>query len=212
MTSVDLLIFDLDGTLVDSQQDLTNAVNFARKELGYPELDVATVTRYVGDGVHKLLERSIPDAEAVERALALFRDHYSRHALDFTRPYPGVHEMLHHFRNKKMAVLSNKPAGFTRSILEGLNLAPFFEMILGGDSADALKPDPAPVLHILKQMKVDAGRAVMIGDGPTDIQAAKNAGILSCAVTYGLRDRKTLAAEEPDFIIDQVSELCPLFV
>lgn len=211
---VDLLIFDLDGTLVDTRQDLTNSVNFVRQNFGLPELPLVEVVRYVGDGVHKLMERTLQsnDPNLIEEARRIFARHYREHCLDFSALYDGVLDVLHHFREKKMAVISNKPDEFTLAILKGLGVGHYFKIILGGDSQPELKPSPAPILHILEKLGVPSEKAVIIGDGATDIESGKRAGIHTCAVTYGYRSREILTQSQPELMIDHLSQLKNILV
>lgn len=213
MIQLDLLIFDLDGTLVDTRQDLTNSVNYVRKIFGLSELPLAEVMRYVGDGVHKLMERSLQseDPGMIEDAIQIFARHYREHCLDFSTLYEGAREVLDHFRAKKMAVISNKPDEFTLAILKGLGVDHYFNIILGGDSQPELKPSPAPILHILKELAAPPERAVIIGDGTTDIESGKRAGVHTCAVTYGYRSRVALAPAKPEFMIESLRELVNIF-
>ncbi|MFQ5652530.1 MAG: HAD family hydrolase [bacterium] len=206
---VDLLIFDLDGTLVDTRQDITNSVNFVLTELGVPNLSLQQVQQRVGDGVRKLLQRSLPEHlhHRIEEALPLFKEHYGQHLLAHSCFYPGVLDMLDHFIAKKMAIISNKPAAFTRTVVEGLGVSDRFTAILGGDSLLARKPDPQPILYILRELDVPPGAAVMIGDSPSDVVAGRAAGVLTCAVTYGFRSPELLSAARPHFMIDRMTQL-----
>lgn len=209
MLSLDLLIFDLDGTLVDTRQDLTNSVNFTRSEYGLPPLTLTQVMQHVGDGMRKLLQRSLPDVgpEAIKQAIATFREHYGEHQVDHSRLYPGVRETLKHFRSKKLAVLSNKPEEFTLTVVEQLGIGQYFQAVLGGDSVAALKPSPEPILHILRILEVNPDKCIMIGDGPTDIESGRAAGIWTCGVTYGFRPPEVIRNCNPDFLIDGLAEL-----
>ncbi len=213
MTPVDLLIFDLDGTLVDTRQDLTNSVNCARTGLGLPPMSLSDVMALVGDGIRNLLKRSLPKAEAarVDEAFALFRGHYRDHLLDVSDFYPNVKDVLRHFRDKKMAVASNKPEEFSRKIIEELEPNGLFQLVLGGDSLPVMKPHPEPILEILKRLGVPSQGAVMIGDSPADIVAGRAAGVLTCAVTYGYREEGLLLESHPDFLIRDIRELIDLF-
>ncbi len=212
--SVDLLIFDLDGTLVDTRQDLANSVNFVRKAFGFPALNLAEVMLYVGDGVHKLMVRALKSQERrrIDEAIVIFRRHYRQHCLDFSTLYDGALEVLDHFRAKKMAVISNKPDEFTLTILKGLRVDHYFKIILGGDSQPELKPSPAPILYILEELGVPPEKAVIIGDGATDIESGKRAGIHTCAVTYGFRSRDPLAQLQPELMIEHMRELKSCFL
>lgn len=213
MPHVDLIVFDLDGTLVDSRRDIADSVNFALTALSLPSLKTEEVMGYVGDGLTKLIERSLANnrLEKIDEVVDIFRSHYREHLLDFSTFYPNVEIILNHFRNKKIAVVSNKPEEFTRSMLEELQVADFFEIILGGDSLPVMKPDPGPILHVLNHLGVSADKAAIVGDGTTDMEAGKAAKIWTCAVTYGLKKKEVLLKTNPDFMIDDIRELKKIF-
>src|SRR3972149_1085297 len=147
---IDLLIFDLDGTLVDTRADLTAAVNHTLEKLALPPLSMEQVCRYVGDGLETLLSRALglQHGDLVDNAVRLFRDYYGLHLLDRTRLYPGVRETLEHFRGKRKAIVTNKPLAFSERILAGLEIESHFEVILGGDSTVQRKPHPEPALKV----------------------------------------------------------------
>jgi phosphoglycolate phosphatase len=214
MQKIDLIIFDLDGTLVDTRQDITNSVNYARKMFGLPPLDVDTVIKHVGNGVKKLMERSLPEnqRDKVQEAVSHFREHYKDHALVYSRLYPGVEDTLSHFQNKKLAIISNKPEEFSRHVLKGLNVDNYFDLILGGDSLPVMKPNPEPILRVLDAVRVVPDKAVMVGDGIADIEAGKRAQVLTCAVSYGFRKKEILLAVKPDFMVNDILELKRLFI
>ncbi len=209
MQEVELLIFDLDGTLVDTRQDIANSVNHVLSQFGLPPKSMQDVIKNVGDGVHKLLARSLASElmDETEKAVSLFKAHYGNHLLDFSRCYPGVEEVLSHFENKKLAIISNKPEALTLEVAQGLKLASRFSHILGGDSLPTLKPSPEPLNHVMLATGTAPGKTIMIGDSPSDILAGRKAGTLTCAVTYGFRTNKQLAPTEPDYIISAISEL-----
>ncbi len=204
-----LLIFDLDGTLVDTRRDLANAVNYALRQLGKNEITLDTITGYVGDGVRKLLERALGGTAAteLEKAHRHFRAFYHEHLADFSQPYPGIREMLAHFGGKQKAVLTNKPQEFTDTLLQRLNLRQHFAMTIGGQLNQKLKPDPEAVFKILHHFDLPASRALIIGDGENDILAGKAAGIATCAVSYGFRPVEKLLALQPDFVVDTPAAL-----
>lgn len=210
---VDLVIFDLDGTLVDSRQDLSASVNHALGRLGLPPLSLETVAGFVGDGVGPLLARALTaargaaDEAEVEAGLRAFREHYALHLLDATRPYAGVPEALQALGRKAMAVATNKPQGYALAILEGLGLHHHFRLVLGGDSTPHKKPHPAQAEAILAAVGLPPAAALMVGDSPQDVAMARAAGCGACAVTYGLRSREELAAAAPDFLLDDLRDL-----
>lgn len=210
----DLLIFDLDGTLVDTRRDLANAVNCALRQLGKNEVEVDTVTGYVGDGVRKLLERALGDAAKTELETAHrhFRAYYHEHIADFSQPYPGVREMLEHFAHKQKAILTNKPQEFTEALLQRFDMRRHFAMVVGGQLHLKLKPDPQAIFKILYHFDLPASRALIIGDGENDILAGKAAKIVTCTVAYGFRPVEKLRALQPDFVIEAPAELLDLIV
>ena len=213
---VDLLIFDLDGTLVDTKQDLTNAVNATRARMGLPALDEQLVSSYVGDGALTLIRRVLgPEAseEALARALEFFLAYYGEHKLDCTRPYPGVREALERLSRAgvQMAVLTNKPVRVSQAILEGLSLDRYFARIYGGNSFEQKKPDPVGVETLLAELGVERERAMIVGDSAIDVRTARNASVKVCGVTYGFQP-ETLAAEPPDVVVDSLTQLADIIL
>lgn len=205
-----LCIFDLDGTLIDSQRDLANSVNFVLAHYKYPAADIAAIRSYVGNGVVTLMELALPggfkDAKLRE-AVSLFREHYTGHLLDTTRPYEGIEPLLASSENIMKAVLTNKPEGFSVSILNGLGLSKYFKITWGGDTGKTRKPSPEPVLSILSKLNIKPAEAILIGDGMTDILAAKAAGVSSGAVLYGYTAKEKLAALNPDYYFESPEEI-----
>ncbi len=206
---VELLIFDLDGTLADTRADLTDAVNNALQRLALPPLSMERVCEYVGDGVQTLLSRALgPEhRDMIGQGVAFFREYYGVHLLDQTRLYPGVRETLEHFQGKRKAIVTNKPLDFTLRILEGLKVDSYFELVLGGDSTVKKKPHPEPARKVLKAIGVESRLAAMVGDSPADIEMARRAGLYSIAVTYGLRPVSVLQAAGPDLLLDDLRDL-----
>lgn len=204
-----LLIFDLDGTLVDTRLDLATAVNHALQQLRRPPLPLPVLTGFVGDGARTLVARALgnPEINDLETALRFFRAYYAEHLVDHSRLYDGVLETLQHFRHKKKALLSNKPQEFTEPLLARLDLSKFFDVVVGARPDLKLKPDPQPVHFILEQLGIPATGAMIIGDGENDVLAGKAAGITTCAVTYGIRPAEKLLPLQPDFVIHNFSEL-----
>ena len=206
---IDLLMFDLDGTLADTGRDLADAVNFTRAYFNLPKLPDDAVLTHVGRGVEHLLKQALPEEnpERFEEVLRVFLRRYEDHLLDATVLYPHVQQTLEHFRDKRRAVVSNKMHRLTVAVLRGLGVENCFDVILGGDSAPQKKPDPALLRRALARFDVPAERALMVGDGDIDIEAGKRAGVVTCGVTYGLGRKQDIIAAAPDFIIDSLSEL-----
>jgi len=211
--AIELLIFDLDGTLADTGRDLADAVNHTRAHFDLPALPDLLVYSNVGRGVEHLLRQSLPreSSEHFQEVMQVFLTRYESHLLDATVLYPDVHKMLNYFRDKKRVVVSNKMHRLTVGVLRGLGVETLFDAILGGDSAMEKKPHPALLNDVLRRFDVPRDRAVIVGDGDTDMEAGKRAGIVTCGVTYGLGDREKLLAAQPDFIIDNLSELLNYF-
>jgi phosphoglycolate phosphatase len=212
-TSVDLLIFDLDGTLIESKWDIADSVNLTLAELGLPERAVEEIFGFVGDGVKKLLRLAVGEGneERFDEALKVFRRHYLAHCLDRTIFYPGIEPMLQHFSGKQKAVATNKSIEYTKVILNGLG-PHHFSYVVGGDNGFGLKPEPGMLLHVMEQLGVPKDRAVLIGDSTNDITGGHNAGIRVCAVGYGMGNRGKMAACEPEWFIERPEELMELFI
>ena len=209
---VRLLVFDLDGTLVDSKQDLALSVNAMREEMGLAPLQLEMIASYVGHGVTLLVRRSLgahATSENVEKGLAFFLAYYRDHMLDHTAPYPGVAEALEKLDGHKMAVLTNKPVIFSREMLARLDFASHFAYIYGGNSFPQKKPDPIGLHKLMEDLQVSARETLMVGDSDTDILTGRNAGVWTCGVTYGF-GAHTLQKVSPDLVIDDMRELPPL--
>jgi phosphoglycolate phosphatase len=204
----DLVIFDLDGTLIDTRQDIANAANDMLARYGLEAKSVAEVTKYVGDGIAKLVERCL-DGHQVElhEAVALFKRSYSAHLMDFTKPYPGVVGLLESMDGVRKAILTNKSYGMSKTITDGLGISRYFEFIVGGDSLPRRKPFPDGVLYILDKTGAVKEKTLMVGDGPNDILTAQEAGVRSVYVRWGFSDEKDLDGFKPHHSIDRPEEL-----
>ncbi len=210
--AVHALIFDLDGTLIDSKRDLIQSVNAMLQGMGRETLHEDTISGYIGHGAPQLIGRALgngaTEAER-EKALKFFLAHYEEHKLDSTCAYPGVTVALDELRGFSMAVLTNKPVRVSVRILEGLGLAKYFRAVYGGNSFETKKPDPLGARRILEEFGAAPEEAMLIGDSEVDVQTARNAGTLAVAVNYGFgtHDR---TANPADVYLDRLTELVPL--
>lgn len=212
LREIQLLIFDLDGTLVDSKTDLALSVNAMREQMGLGPLAHELIASYVGHGVNNLVRRALADQateENVAEGLAIFLDYYRRHMLDNTVLYPGVRETLEELRERWLAVLTNKPVNFSRQMLAGLGVAHFFSFIYGGNSFEQKKPDPVGVVRLMTDHGVSTRQTMVVGDSDTDVQTGRNAGVWTCGVTYGF-GADSLAICPPDLLLDDLRELAVL--
>jgi len=204
-----LLVFDLDGTLVDSKEDLAVAVNVALESFDVPPLPHPMIFSYVGDGAVVLIRRALPPekADLLPEILDRFLAYYGRHLLDTTRAYPGVVDALRKWSGVyRMAVLTNKGMAMTEEILSGLSLSEYFFEVRGGDSFVNKKPHPEGLLHIVREAAVDAAETMMVGDSRNDVLAGRGAGTVTCGVTYGL-GVSGFAEHPPDFTVDRFPDL-----
>lgn len=205
----DLIIFDLDGTLIDSLPDLAGATNHMLAALGRPRIGQDVVRRLVGQGARRLVERALPGApeEEIEQGLALFLDYNHRHIADRTVLYPGVPETLDTLKGRRMrmAIISNKNVALCREVVSALRVDRYFEEILGADSLPFRKPSPEPVLKLLADFGVSPERAALVGDSINDIAAGKGAGVRTVGCTWGYGDPVEL--EEADYRVDGFAEL-----
>jgi phosphoglycolate phosphatase len=219
-SSIKLVIFDLDGTLIDSRLDLVHSVNAALRHIGRPELPEDVIASYVGDGAPILIQRAL-GGEAVDEALIrqgleFFLKYYREHKLDHTTVYAGIADALQAIQNsangtpRKLAVLSNKPVIPSRAIVDALGLGRFFSQVYGGNSFTSKKPDPEGARKLLEEYGVQPQHAAIIGDSHVDVSTGRNAGMVTVGVTYGFAPH-TLQDEPPDVLVDRPSELGALF-
>jgi phosphoglycolate phosphatase len=204
------VVFDLDGTLVDSRDDLAAAVNHVLRSHGLRALPVETLAGYVGDGARMLVQRALgrDHQRLLPSALEAFLDYYGDHLLDATRAYPGIADTLAALRGRGVAlsVLTNKPAAMSRAILSGLGLASWFGDVVGGDSLPARKPDPAGLAYLGARAGTSPERMLLVGDSAIDLRTAQAGCVAFCGVTWGFTP-EALRAAAPERLIDDPSDL-----
>lgn len=208
---IDTIIFDLDGTLLNTLEDLTDSVNYALEQFDLPPRDISEIRRFVGNGANKLIERAVErrlDDVSTQQCLTTFKVHYRENMNNKTRPYEGVMELIRHLLEKeyRIAIVSNK---FDKAVKE-LNVSYFeslFPVAIGESETVAPKPAPDSAFEALRQLHSDVSRAIYVGDSDVDVQTAKNAGLPCVGVTWGFRDKELLLSEGADEIIDSPMEL-----
>jgi 2-phosphoglycolate phosphatase len=211
--AVRLIMFDLDGTLADTGRDLANAVNYTRTHFRLAPQAERQIYDHIGRGVEHLLKHALPEEppDRFQEVLQVFLARYEKHLMDETVLYPGVREALAYFCDKRRVVVSNKMQRLTVKIIRSLGIEDQFDAILGGDSAKDKKPDPALIHLVLEQFQIPAASALIVGDGDTDVEAGKRAGVMTCGVTYGLSRKQDLIAAKPDVIINHLIQLADYF-
>jgi phosphoglycolate phosphatase len=210
--AINLIVFDLDGTLVDSLPDLAVAANAALRRLGLPEHPLESHQKMIGGGEKTYVRRFLGSdhQHLFDQALNLYLEHYSQHLGDKTRQYPGVQETLTRLSSLKMAVLSNKREELSLQVLQIMGLASFFEAVRGGDSYGVLKPSPEGLSTLIKELGGEPARTLMVGDKPEDVLAGRGAGVYTAAATYGYGDLEAIAAAEPETLLSKFSHLADL--
>jgi phosphoglycolate phosphatase len=210
ITGVRVVVFDLDGTLIDSKLDLALAVNATLEWMKRPPIEHERIYGYVGNGAPMLIQRALGEGTSEDesrRALEHFLGYYRTHMLDNTVAYPGVREGLAALAPLPMAVLTNKPTRISRMILEGLGLAQYFRHVYGGNSFERKKPDPMGMETLLRDLGAAPRETIMVGDSEVDVQTARNANTWACGVSYGLGSDRLTGEFAPDVMVDSLVEL-----
>jgi phosphoglycolate phosphatase len=206
----DAIVFDLDGTLVDSRADIATAANRALAHCGYPVLQQAQIASYVGDGARNLVARAAglpPMGTETDALLASFLGFYAANVCEQTVLMPGAREALEALRALPLAVLTNKPSALAVQLLQQLGIASYFRCVIGGGDLPELKPSPEPLREICRRLSVSIGRVLMVGDGPQDIECGRRAGAATLGVSGGIADRAQLLAAGPDLWLDSLADL-----
>ncbi len=215
-TSKELIIFDLDGTLVDSSDDIAWVANRTLEAFGYPQMDKPSIKERIGWGVVMLLKQIMPleSSERIEEAKGVFLDLYSSHLVVKSALYPGVAETIEHFLRceKKLAVLTNKPVNLSVRIIDELLGPKTFMKVVGGDSLPTKKPDSAPIFNIMEALGVEPEHSVIVGDSPVDVEAGKGAGISTIGAAYGFRGVDELKESGADIIIESFAMLIDIIL
>jgi len=208
--TIKLIMFDLDGTLVDTAQDITNALNFAIEPYDIKILTVENTIKLIGEGISRLVEKVLPveKMHLKSNVMKRFLEHYSEHLTNNSKEYPYIKETLENLTGFKKAVISNKREDLSKKLLEELGLSEYFDLIIGSDTAGERKPSPVPVLYVVAKLGLSPEESVIVGDSNYDMEAGKRAGVRTIAVTYGYRPRENLIGA--DYIIDDIRELIPL--
>ena len=204
-------IFDLDGTLLDTLQDLANAVNHAMREMNYPERTVDEVRRFIGNGIRMLIKRAAPQGISVEdyeKTLAVFTAYYLDHIADFTKPYDGIAEVIETLKSKgcKVAVVSNKADEAAKKVVKDY-FGDIFDMVVGKMDRFPSKPEPDSVLYVIETLGADKNKCIYSGDSEVDVQTAHNAGLPCVGVTWGNRDVSELIAAGAEYIVEKPNEI-----
>ena len=207
---IKLIIFDLDGTLVDTSGDITNALNYALKPYGLRDLTVEDTIKMVGEGITRLIEKLLENERIQIRDTVIkrFLDYYSEHLVDFSTLYPHVRETLEKLNDYKKAVISNKREYLSTRLLDKLDLLKYFDLVVGSDTTSERKPSAVPVIYVFTKLGVNPDESIIVGDSDYDIEAGKKAGLKTVAVTYGYRERQYLI--DADYIIDSMKDLLTL--
>ena len=210
MIKIDVIFFDIDGTLVDSSVDIVAGVNATLKKLGIPrDKGSGEIMSYVGTGVKYLIRKSagIDDDKTIDEGVKLFSDYFMKHAADNAKVYPHVGDILEYYKDKKKYIVTNRYERFADATLKGVGIRKYFGGIIAGDDESCLKPSVCVLDPVLLNTGVDRKKTMIVGDMAVDVMSGKNSGIKTCWVTYGLGKREDVEPLGPDYIIDDLIEL-----
>lgn len=206
MAKIKALLWDLDGTLIDSKQDIAECVNWTLNDMGLDSIPHEHIYEYVGHGVRTLIQGAVEEAHGhdydYDSAMKLFDGHYLKHLLDHTRLYPGMEKVLEKLGDKKMAIITNKPQRYTDPIIDGLRLRDYFGVVLGREACVEMKPHPQPLESAMERLSVSSEQTMIVGDTEVDIEAGRRAGVKTCAVLFGFGKEEKVRAAKPDYLID----------
>ena len=215
-----LILFDLDGTLVDSVGDLSWCANEMLHRLGLPRHDAEAARSWVGNGLERFVKRVLtadmdaePDPQLYQQGLGIFRELYAGHASDYSEIYPGVIEALQHLsrRDLKLACVTNKPEPFTSQLIAAMGLDIFFDLVVAGDTTARKKPDPMPLHYAADHFGLEYDRCLMVGDSSNDVRAARAAGFAIACVPYGYNHGLDIRDSNPDLVVETLTGLSQLF-
>ncbi len=207
-----LIIYDLDGTLVDTAQDIADATNYMLKTLTGDALPAEEIRAFVGRGLHDLVRRALKttDEMLVEQGTRLFGEYYGQHLLNHSRLYRFAKETLQHFRDRVQAVITNKPHPFVRPLLRGLEIERYFAHIIATGGGYPKKPDPTAIRELMGRERLHSSQALMVGDSLIDVETGRNAGVFTVILAHGFQDREVMTAAIPDALVEDLSEFLVL--
>jgi phosphoglycolate phosphatase len=209
MNKFDVILFDVDGTIVDSRQDIVNAVNMMLKDFNLPGRSFDEIVSFIGNGLSNLLELSLGAESKIDfkKAKEVFEVRYAENVTKTSTLYPDVLEILEYYKNKKLYVITNRQTNMAKITLKHLGILGYFEDVFAGDTPDCIKPSPCSIYRALEAESADKDNCIIVGDMDVDIYAGKNAGITTCAVSYGLGKKEDLVKSNPDYMIDNILQL-----
>ncbi|MBF0252822.1 MAG: HAD hydrolase-like protein [Candidatus Omnitrophica bacterium] len=206
---IDSIFFDLDGTLVDSKDDIVEGVNYTLKKLGLESRDYEEIVLFIGGGVVDLIEKSVgkSDPKTIKKGVDIYKEYFSDHLNEKSTLYPGVKETIKYFKDKNLVVVTNRGKYLAEKALKGFGIIDYFKGVVGGDDEECLKPLACPINKGFEFFKGERERSMMVGDMVYDILAGKAAGVITCGVTYGIGKEKDLIEVRPDYMIDSIAQL-----